>query len=116
MTPSPQKQPFEVSLHHVQININANGFMYARRDGQNATTIVVKKGDHVTWRCDHGNFSVLFKNRSPFADIAFHGRRGTDTYTAVVVGERGSYHYAVTVSLDSGLIVDDPEVIVDDGA
>jgi plastocyanin len=103
------------SRHHVHIHINGGGFMYARPDGQNAATIVVRKGDHVTWRCDHGNYSVLFKNHSPFADVAFHGRRGNETVTALVVGEAGSYHYAVTVALDSGLIVDDPEIIVGDG-
>jgi len=112
MTPSPQLTKPEPTKHHVQIQISGNGFMYARPDGQNAATIVVRKGDHVKWRCDHGNYSVLFKTHSPFADVAFHGRRGTETGEAVVVGDGGSYHYAVTVALDSGLIVDDPEIIV----
>jgi hypothetical protein len=89
--------------------------MYARPDGQNAATIVVRKGDHISWRCDHGNYSVLFKAHSPFAEIGLHGRKGTETIQAVVLGTPGSYHYAVTVSLDSGLIVDDPVVIVSDG-
>ena len=88
--------------------------MYARPDGQNAATIVVRKGDHISWRCDHGNYSVLFKAHSPFADVGFHGRKGTETVHAVVLGEPGSYHYAVTVSLESGLIVDDPIIIVGD--
>jgi hypothetical protein len=101
--------------HEVHININGKGFLYSRPDGQNAATIVVKKGDHVTWRCDHGNFSVLFKAHSPFAEVGYHSRRGMETVDAVVLGERGSYQYAVTVPLDSGLIVDDPEIIVDDG-
>jgi len=109
MTPAPQPQ-----RHLVHIQINGRGFMYARPDGQNAATIVVRKGDHISWRCDHGNYSVLFKAHSPFADVGFHGRKGTETVHAVVLGEPGSYHYAVTVSLDSGLIVDDPEIIVGD--
>jgi len=109
MTPAPQPQK-----HLVHIQINGGGFMYARPDGQNAATIVVRKGDHISWRCDHGNYSVLFKAHSPFADVGFHGRKGTETVHAVVLGEPGSYHYAVTVSLESGLIVDDPEIIVGD--
>ena len=119
MTPAPQKSaPHREQTgprHQIHINITGNGFLYTRPDGQNAATIVVRKGDVVTWRCDHGNFSVLFKLNSPFALVGFHGRRGTETVEALVVGERGSYHYATTVSLDSGLIVDDPEIIVDDG-
>jgi len=115
MTPSRQKDEYAAPRHHVNISINGNGFLYAHPDGQNAATIVVRKGDHVRWRCDHGNFSVLFKQHSPFADVAFHGRRGTESVTATVVGDPGSYHYAVTVALDSGLIVDDPEIIVNDG-
>jgi hypothetical protein len=119
MTPVPQKsapnREETAPKHEVHINVNGNGFLYTRPDGQNAATIVVRKGDHVTWRCDHGNFSVLFKAHSPFAEVGFHGRRGTETVHAIVLGERGTYQYAVTVPLDSGLIVDDPEIIVDDG-
>jgi len=118
MTPAPEKaanREGEAPRHQVLININGKGFLYTKPDGQNAATIVVRKGDRVTWRCDQGNYSILFKGHSPFAEVGLHGRRGTETMHAVVVGERGSYHYAVTVPLDSGLIVDDPEIIVDDG-
>jgi hypothetical protein len=110
MTPTQRKNPTQ---HAVHININGTGFLYTRPDNQNAATIVVRKGDHIKWRCDHGNYSVLFKGESPFAEVALHGRKGTETVSATVVGEPGSYHYAVTVSLDNGLIVDDPIVIVD---
>ena len=110
MTPALQPQK-----HLVHIQISGGGFMYARPDGQNAATVVVRKGDRVSWRCDHGNYSVLFKADSPFVEVGFHSRRGTETVEALVVATPGSYHYAVTVSLDSGLIVDDPVVIVSDG-
>jgi len=100
-------------VHAVHIKIDGTGFLYTNPDQQNAATIVVRKGDRVKWRCDHGNYSVLFKADSPFADVALHGRRGTETVTATVVGQPGSYKYGVTVALDSGLIVDDPVVIID---
>jgi plastocyanin len=100
-------------VHAVHIKIDGTGFLYTNPDQQNAATIVVRKGDHVKWRCDHGNYSVLFKADSPFGDVAFHARRGNETVTATVVGQPGSYKYAVTVALDSGLIVDDPVVIID---
>lgn len=115
MTPATKQEQHASARHHINIQINGGGFMYAKPDGQNASTIVVRKGDRLTWRCDHGNYSVLFKHNSPFGDVAFHGRRGNTTVEATVIGEHGSYHYAVTVALDSGLIVDDPEIIVDDG-
>jgi plastocyanin len=99
--------------HAVHILVNGKGFLYAGPDGQNAATIVVRKGDRVKWRCDHGNYSVLFKADSPFADVAVHGRKGTETVSAQVLGEPGSYRYAVTVALDNGLLVDDPIVIID---
>jgi plastocyanin len=110
MTPTTKGEP---ALHAVHINIDGTGFLYTNPDRQNASTIVVRKGDRVKWRCDQGNFSVLFKAQSPFADIALHGRKGNETVTATVVGLPGSYQYAVTVSLDNGLIVDDPIVIID---
>src|SRR5689334_5967884 len=119
MTPAPQKpsknREEQPAVHQVSINMNGKGFLYTKPDGQSAATIVVRTGDHVSWRCDHGNFGILFKMHSAFAEVGFHGRRGTDTVHAVVLGERGSYHYSVTVPLDRGLIVDDPEIIVDDG-
>jgi hypothetical protein len=112
MTPVTQKDP---RLHSVAIQVKERGFSYTTPDDRNAVAIKVRKGDHVKWNSDHGNFSVLFKANSPFADIAFHGRKGANTVTATVVGEPGSYFYAVTVALpDGGLIVDDPEIIVGD--
>src|SRR4051812_16739859 len=119
MTPSRQQERAP-ARHHVHIRPDGikregNQFSYAHADGQDAASITVRRGDHVKWRCDHGNFSILFKNHSPFGEIAFHGRRGHETAEALVVGESGSYHYAVTVSADAGLVVDDPEVIVNNG-
>ena len=112
MTPVTQHEPRE---HSVAIDVNERGFVYTTQDDKNGVSITVRRGDRVKWNSDHGNFSVLFKANSPFADIAFHGRRGAHTIAATVVGQPGSYHYAVTVALpDGGLIVDDPEVIIGD--
>src|SRR4051794_27874596 len=111
MTPSSQKQP---ALHSVIIRIKDSGFMYSTPDERNAASIRVQRGDHVKWNCDHGNYTILFKGESPFTEIAVHGRKRSDTATSVVTGHKGSYHYAVTVALEGGgLIVDDPEIIID---
>ncbi len=114
MTPSREKG--SAAKHRVEIQIKGKDFAYAGRDGQNAATIHVRRGDHVTWLCAHGNYSVLFKQNSPFADVAVHGRRGDESVSANVVGTPGSYHYGVTVALDGGLVVDDPEIIIDNDA
>jgi plastocyanin len=111
MTPASQKQP---ALHSVRIQIRGNGFAYTTPEHPNAATIHVRPGDKVKWNCDHGNYTVLFKGESPFEEVAVHGRKSADTAVSVVTGKYGSYKYAVTVALaDGGLIVDDPEIIID---
>jgi plastocyanin len=112
MTPKPHQH--EKAIHTVHIHVNGGGLLYKRPDNESASTIVVRRGDQVKWHCEHGNYSVLFKGESPFAEIAVHGRRNTETVHAIVVGDPGSYNYAVTVSLDHGLLVDDPVIIVDE--
>lgn len=101
--------------HHVNINVNGDACAYAHPDGKDAVSIKVRTGDRVKWKCDHGNFSVLFKQHSPFSEVALHGRKGDETVEAIVKSDGGTFHYAVTVSADHGLIVDDPEVIVNNG-
>lgn len=112
MTPAHQKETTG-SGHEVHIEVNGQAFTYTRKDGSNADKLIVRQGDHITWHCAHGNYSVLFKHNSPFHEIAFHGKRGDVSGSAIVVGPEGSYHYGVTVALNGALIVDDPEVIVD---
>jgi hypothetical protein len=111
MTPIMQKQP---KLHSVQIHVNGSGFAYRGADEQNAVSIRVHEGDHVKWNCDHGNFSILFQGPSPFAEVGAHGNHGSDTPVLTVVGKPGSYKYGVTVALDTGMLVDDPEIIIGD--
>ncbi len=112
MTPTAEKRP---TVHSVGIQINGKGFTYTTPDNRNAARIYVRRGDHVKWNCNHGNYSVLFKGETPFSEVAVHGRKNMDTPLSVVTGEPGSYHYAVTVALpDGGLIVDDPEIIIGD--
>ncbi len=109
MTPQEQKQP---TLHTVNIRIDENGFVYTSPEHPNAYKIYVKRGDKVRWNCNLGNFSVLFKEKSPFDDIGAHGRKGFDTAVLTVIGPPGGYRYGVNVTLPHGLVVDDPEIIV----
>jgi|GEM_PF-2897468 len=113
MTPTRQKQP---AVHAIAIEFDGKGFVYTTADKQNGATIHVLRGDRVKWSSELGNYAILFKAESPFAEVAAHGRKGSETEHLTVVGERGTYKYAVTVAFPNGLTVDDPVVIVgDDG-
>ena len=112
MTYTTEREP---KVHVVSIEVDGKGFVYTTLENPDASTIVVYQGDHVKWHCRHGNYSILFKEHSPFGDIGAHGRRGAETPPLRVIGEPGRYKYAVNVALANGLIVDDPIVIVDDG-
>jgi hypothetical protein len=113
MTATTKREP---KLHQIGIRIDGKGFVYSTPDMPNATSVTVRRGDLVKWNCSHGNYSVLFKAGTPFVDIGAHGRGGHDTVTLEVVGEEGRYKYAVNVALPNGLVVDDPEIIVDGGS
>lgn len=114
MTPATQREPKQ---HVVRIHINDKGFAYASPGHDNARAIVVRNGDTIKWNCDHGNYTVLFKAGSPFKtqDVAVHAPKGRDTMETLIEGQHEHrYAYAVTVALEgSGLIVDDPEIIID---
>lgn len=112
MTPEPQREP---KLHAIGIRIDGKGFVYSTPELPDAVKIYVRKGDHVKWNCSHGNYSILFKDHTPFADIGAHGRGGSDTAILTIIGEPGSYRYAVNVALPNGLVADDPEIIVGGG-
>jgi hypothetical protein len=87
------------------------------RKDEDATKINVRPRDTVVWQCDHGNYSILFKSRTPFENVAYHSHRGAPTKEALVVGVNDEYHYAVTVIGDEGQpVADDPVIIVDDGS
>jgi hypothetical protein len=112
MTPTQRQDPV---LHSIGIQVNTNGFSYSTPDNRDATTITVQQGHQVKWNCGHGNYSILFKGETPFADVGTHGRSGSDTAALTVVGAPGSYKYAVHVVLPDGVVVDDPEIIVESG-
>ena len=112
MTPKTQREP---KLHAVAIRIDGKGFVYSTREHPDAKSIHVHPGDLVRWGCDHGNYSILFKDRTPFGDIGAHSHKGRQTPALEIIAEPGSYKYAVNVALPNGLVVDDPEIIVDDG-
>jgi hypothetical protein len=103
--------------HSVRIDFDDGRFTYTQdENNQPAQRITVKRGDVVRWRCDHGNFSILFKSHTPFAVIGVHGKRGETTMDSLVTGDSGNYRYAVALVPDGGEpVVDDPEIDVTDG-
>jgi hypothetical protein len=111
MMATPPKR--DSKLHSVTITIADKGVIYSTPELRNAVTIYAHEGDTVKWNCDHGNYTVLFKDGSPFTAIGVHGRKGTETVTSIVTAIKGTFKYAVTVALETGgLITDDPEIII----
>jgi|SwirhisoilCB2_FD_contig_31_773673_length_675_multi_5_in_0_out_0_2 hypothetical protein len=121
MTPQPAGaktfgRPPEPARHTIRINVEDGRITYSGSKGEDLTKIFVRRGDTIVWQSDHGNYSVLFKSKTPFPDIAFHGHRGMPSKQGTVVGVNDEYYYAVTVISPEGKpIVDDPVIIVNDG-
>jgi len=102
--------------HLVRIQSDGARLSYVNAQGEPAATIHVKPGHVVQWHFEHGNFSIVFKGKSPFAEAGYAGNGGVPTRDAQVTGPAGKYSYAVTVvPLQGNPIVDDPDVIVGDG-
>lgn len=102
--------------HTVLISVVNGTIRYTGIKGKDATRLEVRRGDTIVWQSDHGNYGVLFKSKTPFSQVGFHGRRGVPSREAKVIGVSDEYHYAVTVvPPDSDPIVDDPVIIVNDG-
>ncbi len=115
MTPSTKARTSK--KHAVRIDVNGGKLSYVDPvTGGAAATIRARKGDFIHWQCAAGNFAVLFKTTSPFAEVGVCRPRGGATHDALVTGMKASYKYVVMVISAAGhAIVDDPEVIVDDG-
>jgi hypothetical protein len=102
--------------HTVRINVEDGKIRYTGTKGEDAARIQVRRGDTIVWQSDHGNYGILFKSRTPFSEVGFHGHRGMPSGEAKVIGLNDEYHYAVTVVPPEGdPIVDDPVIIVNDG-
>ena len=121
MTPQAGMKPVgrsapEPARHTIRIVVEDGKIIYTGSKGEDATRIIARRGDTIVWQSDHGNYAVLFKSRTPFSDVAFHGHRGMPSNQAIVIGVNDEYHYAVTVIPQDGQpIVDDPVIIVNDG-
>ena len=117
MTPA-RPSVLPVPQRHI-VKIQSTGTKLAYVDGttgKSAAAIRVKRGDVVQWHFEHGNFSIVFKGRSPFAEPGYAGTGNVPTRDAEVTGADGKYEYAVTVVPAKGQpILDDPNVIVGDG-
>lgn len=116
MKPAGRPPAHEPARHTIRIVVQDDRIRYSGSNGEDATKIVVRRGDTIVWQSDDGNYAVLFKSKTPFPDVAFHGHRGMPSNQATVIGVNDEYHYAVTVIPDNGQpIVDDPVIIVNDG-
>ena len=110
------RQSYEPARHTIRITVEDGRIRYSGTKGEDATKIIVRRGDMIVWQSDHGNYAILFKSKTPFSDVGFHGHRGMPSNQAIVTGVNDEYHYAGTVVPDGKEpIVDDPVIIVNDG-
>jgi plastocyanin len=60
-----------------------------------------KPNDLISWRCDQGDFTVSFPERSPFGKVTIQGSRGnsTDSQRVRPDVEPRVYHYHVAVAV-----------------
>ena len=117
MTPAVQKDETKTrqSAHAIEIQHDGKAFVYRTADKGDGTKIKVRTGDVVKWTSHVGNYSILFKGKSPFEEIAAHGSKGTETHLLKVTATEGEFHYGVTLALPDKMIVDDPVIIVGGG-
>ena len=117
MTPQLRPTPSAGPVRHtIAIQVEDGRLKYVIGENTDAKQIKVRRGEIVVWQSDHGNYAVLFKSKTPFAEVAYHGHRGMPSNEARVIGVNGSYDYAVTVVPDGAQpITDDPVIIVNDG-
>ncbi len=116
MKPAGRPPAQEPGRHTIRIAVEDGRIKYLGPKGEDVTRIAVRRGDTIVWQSDHGNYAILFKSKTPFSDVGFHGHRGMPSYQATVIGVNDEYHYAVTVIPPDGQpIVDDPVIIVNDG-
>ena len=110
------RQSQQPARHTIRITVEDGRIKYSGTKGEDATKISARRGDTIVWQSDHGNYSILFKSKTPFSDVGFHGHRGMPSNQATVTGVNDEYHYAVTIVPEGGQpIVDDPVIIVNDG-
>jgi plastocyanin len=117
MTPAAQTDEAKTrqSSHAIEIQHDGKAFVYRTAEKGDGTKIKVRTGDVVKWTSHVGNYSILFKGKSPFEEIAAHGSKGTETRLLKVTATEGEFHYGVTLALPDKMIVDDPVIIVGGG-
>lgn len=116
-TPLPGYGPAIQAMDTVVIQIVADADSVAAVPA----TVRVRPGQVVTWSCELGDWTVLFRSGQPFGDAAvgegIRGNRGQGSSRAVRPdAAAGRYKYDILVQVQGGPpLRADPEIIVDPG-
>ena len=79
----------------------------------NPEPVVVKKGDGIQWKSDHGDIHGHFLLNAPVVERAWSSVKGQASPNAVVTGNPGTYKYSISLVTGSTIHTKDPEVRVD---
>ena|SRR5688572_9142304 len=110
-----------MATRNIQISLSGKTISYTV-GGVNADQFHIKPTNKITWKCDDGDYTILFKDgRSPFkpAERAFAAHKGKKTTAKLIkdfVFGENPFSYAVTVidPTDGQAVLDDPDLIIDD--
>ncbi|MGI8991391.1 MAG: hypothetical protein ACR2I2_17640 [Bryobacteraceae bacterium] len=103
----------------IGIGVDDTGhFKYDVDGASGGERVRIFRGSTVNWTSADGNFSVLFKDQTPFNDFSYGAANGRHTLTAKVKSSAGfqSFKYSVMVVKNGTTWENDPEIVIDDGA
>ena len=98
----------------ITIQVNGGVFSYLQAPGNNdGKHVHAEPSDTVKWRCPGHAFMILFaKNGSPFDGVVFGGLASGTSASGIVLPGPGTYAYLVVVVTNTGVLIDDPDIIV----
>ncbi len=88
-------QPVQPEPIKIRIELDGGNFVY------HPALLQANQGDLISWRCDQGDFTVSFPERSPFDNVTIQGSQGNPTLPEQIRGdaEPRVYHYHVAVAV-----------------
>ncbi|MDQ2901609.1 MAG: hypothetical protein M3Y07_17700 [Acidobacteriota bacterium] len=103
----------------IEIKVDDQGRFTYDVDGANGgESVHIFRGSTVSWISADGNFSVLFKDQTPFKDVTFGAAKGQYTPAAKVKSSAAfqGFGYSALVIKNGITWENDPEIVIDDGA
>jgi hypothetical protein len=100
---------------HISVDPKTGHFTYV------PSVLRARHGDPVNWKCESGNFVLMFRDSTPLERFTLHGviHRETEPMTVEPHAKRGHHHYQVAIAVETEegirVYIDGgcPDIIVD---